>query len=79
MPRFAELLIPMLQKRVVNETNLEGAFDFDLEFVSPAATTSVEGPSAFAALSDLGFSLKPGKRPVKLFVIDSADRILTPN
>jgi uncharacterized protein (TIGR03435 family) len=50
-----------------------------LEFVSPLTTAPVDGPSVFSALSDLGFSLKAGKRPVKVFVIDSADRIPTPN
>jgi len=79
MQRLADLLVGQVQKRVVNETNLEGPFDFDLEFASPAATAPVEGPSPFTALSELGLSLKPGKRPVNVFVIDSADRMPTPN
>jgi uncharacterized protein (TIGR03435 family) len=79
MQTFVDVLLPLLRTRVVNETNLEGAFDFDLEFVSPVTTTPVDGPSMLAALSNLGFSLKAGKRPVKVFVIDSADRIPTPN
>lgn len=79
MQDFANLLAPILQKRVVNETDLEGAFDFDLEFVSPLATAPVDGPSVFAAFGDLGFSLKAGRRPVNVFVIDSADRIPTPD
>ena len=79
MPRFANILVPILQSRVTNETNLEGPFDFDLEFASPAATTPADGPSVFTAFSELGLSLKAGKRPVNVFVIDSADRVPTPN
>lgn len=79
MPDFVNLLVPILQRRVWNETNLEGAFDLDLEFVSPATTTTIDGPSVFAAFSDLGLSLKAGKRTVNIFVIDNADRMPTPN
>lgn len=64
---------------MLNETNLEGAFDFDLEFVAPGSTAAIDGASPFAALSDLGLSLKAGKRPVNVFVIDGADRMPTPN
>ena len=79
MQRLASLLMGQVQVRVVNETNLEGEYDFDLEFVPPQTTEPVDGPSVFSALSDLGLSLKSGKRIVNFLVIDSADRIPTPN
>jgi uncharacterized protein (TIGR03435 family) len=79
LQRLADLLVPFVQKRVVNETNLEAAFDFDLEFVALGSTAPTDGTSPFAALSDLGLSLKAGKRPVYVFVIDTADRVPTPN
>ena len=79
MQRLADLLSGQVQKRVVNETNLEDAYDIDLEFVPPLTTAPIDGPSLFSALSDLGLNLKSGKRIVNVFVIDSADRNPTPN
>jgi uncharacterized protein (TIGR03435 family) len=60
---------------VVNRAALSsgGQYKINLEFSSgddPAA-----GPSIFSALPDqLGLTLKPGKAPLKVLVIDSAQR-----
>jgi uncharacterized protein (TIGR03435 family) len=64
----------------VDGTNLQGEFDFDLEFVSTRATEDVAGATIFTALKEqLGLSLQAGKRSVNVFFTDSADLIPTPN
>jgi uncharacterized protein (TIGR03435 family) len=60
---------------VVNRTALSssGHYKIDLKFSS--GDDSADGPSIFSALPDqLGLTLKPGKAPLKILVIDRAQR-----
>lgn len=78
---LTDQLYVLLQARVIDETNLAGEFDYDLEFVSPTLTgTEIDGQSVFTALREkLGLSLRNTKKPQSVFIIDSADRIPTEN
>jgi bla regulator protein BlaR1 len=88
MPMFAVALSRPLQRKVVDETGLKGAYAFKLQFVpdeNPAhpgddgAVQVHDGPSLFTALGEqLGLNLKPSKGPVEVFVIDHAEKP-TPN
>jgi uncharacterized protein (TIGR03435 family) len=90
MPMFALALSRPLQRKVIDETGLKGAYNFTLQFVpdenqtrpgddGAAPSTSIDGPSLFTALREqLGLSLKPSKGPVEVLVIDRAEKP-TPN
>jgi uncharacterized protein (TIGR03435 family) len=59
---------------VVDQTNLEGKFDWDLQWTPDQADTapSPEGPLLFAALRDqAGFRMERQRRPVDVIVIES--------
>jgi len=84
MAMFASALSRPLQRKVVDETGLTGAYTFKLQFVpdeKPArpsddgAAPSLDGASLFTALREqLGLTLKPAKGPVEVLVIDHADK-----
>jgi bla regulator protein blaR1 len=84
MPMFAGALSRPLQMKVVDQTGLKGAYTFELHFTpdenptrpnNDAAAPSIDGPSLFTALREqLGLTLKPGKGPVQLLVIDHAEK-----
>ena len=65
---------------VVDETGLEGNFDYDLEFTRTLETgsipTGVDGkPSIFTALEEqLGLKLESDRRPMPVVVIDAISR-----
>ena len=59
---------------VVDRTGLDGAYDFELRFASPTDPQST-APSLFSALSEqLGLRLEPSTAPVRVLVIDDAER-----
>jgi uncharacterized protein (TIGR03435 family) len=73
MSDFALVLSSTLGRRVVDKTNLEGKFDFQLEF-APEKETDSDRPSIFTALQDqLGLKLEASRGPVEILVIDSAE------
>ena len=84
MPMLANTLTRPLQRKVVDETGLAGAYNFELRFLpdrkpprpgDDAAPPTGDGPSLFTALQEqLGLSLKAGKGPVEVLVIDHAER-----
>jgi len=84
MPMFAAALSKRLKRQVVDETGLKGAYNFKLEFTpepDPAGTDEHHAPppgdhpSIFTALQEqLGLNLKAGKGPVRVLVIDHAER-----
>jgi uncharacterized protein (TIGR03435 family) len=83
MTQLAYKLSRLLQRPVVNNTGLEGNYDFKLEWTpdpGPSAPdgrpveTSV-GPSLFSALQQqLGLRLEATKGPVDILVIDHVDK-----
>ena len=62
---------------VVDQTGLEGFFDFTLEWTpdSPQQDPTAAGPSIFTALEEqLGLKLQPQKSPIEFLVIDHAQK-----
>ena len=90
MDEVADWLAPLLDRRVINETAISGAFDGVVEFVQddsirmafrlrggePAPEpTGVPGQSIFTAVQDqLGLKLDSLKRPGQSLVIDRIER-----
>ncbi|MGO9260072.1 MAG: TIGR03435 family protein [Bryobacteraceae bacterium] len=79
MTLFAQLLSRAVGVPVVNETGLDGAFNFKLEWSpesdKPGENAMDSGPSIFAALQQqLGLRLQSRKTPVEVLVIDHAER-----
>ena len=82
MSLFAQLLSRAMAVPVVNETGLDGAFNFKLEWsadadkpVKPGENAADSGPSIFTALQQqLGLRLQARKTPVDVLVIDHAER-----
>jgi len=71
---------------VVDETGLEGAYDFQLEWmgvnVYRAAKANPDGPPAvspFDAVEKLGLKLEQQNRPMPVVVVDSVNETPTPN
>jgi uncharacterized protein (TIGR03435 family) len=82
---FAEYLSHLLDRPVIDQTGIEGVFDFRLSWnpdEMQRAGLSTEGrpaadgaPSLFAALQDqLGLKVIPRKGTIDLFVIDHAEK-----
>jgi len=89
MEEFArQLALPGygLDRPVVNATDLQGAYDFEFDYVpqmagrgddrrggdSPGAADLPSGPTILEAVTHLGLKLEAGKRPVSVVVIDHA-------
>jgi uncharacterized protein (TIGR03435 family) len=82
MRQLASVLSGVVQRQVVDRTNLSGVFDFDVEFspmplnAGPAdVATSVDGGiSLFTALQEqLGVKLQPQRGPIDYLVIDRVE------
>ena len=83
MPMFARALERTLQRKVVDETGLQAAYTFKLQFVPEENTARLDadvashsdGPSLVNALREqLGLSLRADKGPVEVLVIDHGER-----
>ena len=87
MDYFAFRLSQMMDRPVVDLTNLRGGFDFSLEYtreLPPAFPENgkingedpdTSGPTVFAAVKQqLGLELKAQKGPVEVIVIDRAEK-----
>jgi uncharacterized protein (TIGR03435 family) len=74
MPGLALALSGVLGHQVVDRTNLEGKYDFQLEFAPENAAADSDRPSLYTALQDLlGLKLETSKGPVNMIVIDRAE------
>jgi uncharacterized protein (TIGR03435 family) len=83
MGRLGNLLSMMVQRPVVDRTELEGSYDITLDYVldqpvgqpfaaPPPSASTPDGPSLFTALEEqLGLKLEPTKAAVDVFVVDS--------
>jgi uncharacterized protein (TIGR03435 family) len=98
MNQFVTLLNRLMDRPVIDHTNLTGYYNISLQFDpastprflgpppapgaadgSAAALPASDDPSIFVALEQqLGLKLEPGKEPVQILVVDSAERP-TPN
>jgi uncharacterized protein (TIGR03435 family) len=77
MPQFAEFLARKLDRPVLDETGLKGAFEvvFDAAPYSLDGAGDAGGPSVFTALQEqLGLKLEARKAPVEILVVDRAER-----
>ena len=83
MSGFASLLADVLGQPVLDKTNLEGVYDFDLEWTpddnpskggQPQPKPDTMGPSLVTALQEtLGLALKPHKVTVEAITITQAE------
>ncbi len=64
------------QRLVIDETELKGAWDFDLKFTPRAGTATV---TLFDAVEKLGLKLDPVEAPEPVIVVDSVNEQPTPN
>jgi len=83
MMQLAYKLSRLLQRPVVNNTGLEGNYDFKLEWTPDLGPSAPDGqpvdtsggPSIFSALQEqLGLRLEATKGPVEVLVIDHVDK-----
>lgn len=83
MRRFAEFLSERVNRPVLDQTGLNGSFEFTLDWAiddAPATNEGEAGPSIFTALQEqLGLKLNSTKGPVQTIVIDHADRAPSDN
>jgi uncharacterized protein (TIGR03435 family) len=70
---FGRVLETQLGRAVVDETGIQGTFDFHLNW-TPDQDTEKSGPSIFTALQEqYGLRLETAKRPVEILVIDHVE------
>ena len=78
MKQLARYLSPLVEREVIDQTGLEGMFDFDLDFrpdTSSSDTARADAPSIFTALQEqLGLKLESTKGLVEVLVIDHIER-----
>jgi uncharacterized protein (TIGR03435 family) len=85
LPMLAAALTRVLGRKVVDQSGLTGAYTFKLQFAPDqkaappgdelASHAAGDGPSVFSALEEqLGLSLKAGRGPVEVLVIDRAEK-----
>jgi uncharacterized protein (TIGR03435 family) len=82
--RFTFMLTRRLDRPVLDETGLKGTYDFTIDLTGlgfgghPPEDSGA--PSIFSTVqSDLGLKLESGKRPVKVLIVDSANKNPTAN
>jgi uncharacterized protein (TIGR03435 family) len=74
MEALASLLSTVMRRRVLDQTGLQGVYDFTLEF-APLEAVDSPLPSLTTALQEqLGLKLEAGKGPVEVLTIDRAER-----
>jgi uncharacterized protein (TIGR03435 family) len=75
MDEFARILSRRVDRPVVNQTALNGLFDFSLAWTPEMTEGAQAGPSVFTAIREqLGLRLEAGREPVDVLVFDSATR-----
>jgi uncharacterized protein (TIGR03435 family) len=74
MATLASVLTRSLGRTVINQTGLDGFYEFDLAWTADEAAADTT-TSIFAALQEqLGLKLEPAKGMVDMFVIDRVER-----
>jgi uncharacterized protein (TIGR03435 family) len=72
MAYVAQRLSDYLHHPVIDQTGIEGAFDFDIPGTTDLETDILT--ATFGEVKELGLTLKAGKGPVQTIVVDSATR-----
>jgi uncharacterized protein (TIGR03435 family) len=79
----ADTLSNMVDRPVLDQTGLNGRYDFSLKFDPSSqkrfdgqvtSNTATDDPSIFAAIQDLGLKLEPRRAPIEILVIDGAEK-----
>jgi uncharacterized protein (TIGR03435 family) len=72
---LARMLSMFMQRRVVDKTGLNGAFDFDLQFDGLASGPSIDASTALitAIQEQLGLKLESIRAPVDFVIIDAIE------
>jgi uncharacterized protein (TIGR03435 family) len=73
MPLLCLRLSRYLQRSVLDETGLQGAFDFKYEYVNSDPNEDIVA-SIFTSVQEIGLKLKADKGPVETIVIDHIER-----
>jgi bla regulator protein blaR1 len=83
MSSIAATLSNMVDRPVIDQTGLNGRYDFRLKFDptfqkrfdgQTIANNATDDPSIFAALQDLGLKLEPRRTAVEIVVVDAAEK-----
>jgi uncharacterized protein (TIGR03435 family) len=82
--RFTFLLTRRMARPVLDETGLKGTYDFSVDLsglgFNGSEPQDLGAPSIFSAVqTDLGLKLEAAKRPVKILIVDSANKSPTEN
>jgi uncharacterized protein (TIGR03435 family) len=74
MSAWANFLSGIAGRVVVDRTNVDGAYDFELQYAAPESNRT-DLPSLFTALQEqLGLKLEPTRGPIDVLVIDHVER-----
>jgi len=73
MPLLALRLSRYLGRPVLDQTGLEGSFDFKFEYATDDSQPDVIS-SIFTSIQGLGLKLEPAKGPVQTLVVDHAEK-----
>lgn len=73
MTQLAERLGPRLERPVIDQTGLTGAYDFRVEYAPESERPDLIA-SIITSLRNLGLKLEAGKGPIETIVIDRAER-----
>ena len=75
MPQLAARLSRFLSRPVLDQTGLEGSFDFDYPIGGDGDDNDADIPGFLhLAMKGIGLTLQPGKGPVETIVIDRVER-----
>jgi len=78
MAKLAQRLSERLEVPVVDETGLQGSFDFRLNYVADPSDVNAKGPLLPVALHELGLEIKPERLPARHIVVEQIEKP-TPN
>lgn len=83
-PGLVQFLSFTVDRPVIEKTGLIGRYDFQFEWNvaatqkalgEPGAAPGADSPTIFTALlQQLGLQLKPGKGPMKVLIVDHAEK-----
>jgi uncharacterized protein (TIGR03435 family) len=81
MKELADSISGILVRPVIDETNLAGAFTFEMQFADVRAQANPEGgdaaaaPTIFTAIGEtMGLKLEPARAPAPVFVVEKVQR-----
>lgn len=82
--RFTFMLTRRLARPVLDETGLKGTYDFSVDLsglgFNGGEPQDTSAPSIFSTVqTDLGLKLEAAKRPIKILIVDSANKTPTEN